>query len=392
MAYGALSDELLQWALGKENQALSHDEHTARTIEELRLVAEQAEQRSDLARLSGALRDLAAALNDAGELTSAAEMLQKAAGLQLGRGQHLDYAFTLVLLGQVLLNQERFDEAMAEFQRALTVFLALDFRPGESFALGAMATVFHRDKLNAPDTANDLYQSSIEADPENANILGDYANFILHEQKNFDKSEALYKRAIEVDLKHADNLGNYALFLSNTRKDFDRAEELYKRAIEAAPKHVLALGAYANFLSNDRKDFDKAEELYKRALEGAPKHANILGNYAGMLLAIGRKTDGLSLLDRAIDAPGSPPAQRTECWFYALAHRAPEQRSEALAQLKRLIVTKGARSPGWDLSAHVERAQSDGHPDAAWLALLADVISEKAESAVLEAWPAWVAA
>jgi hypothetical protein len=85
-------------------------------------------------------------------------------------------------------------------------------------------------------------------------------------------------------------------------------------------------------------------------------------------------------------------AVRVECWFYALAHRAPEQRGEALAQLKRLIVNEGARSPGWDLSANVARARSDGHPDVAWLALLADVISEKAEPAILDAWPAWMAA
>jgi hypothetical protein len=38
---------------------------------------------------------------------------------------------------------------------------------------------------------------------------------------------------------------------------------------------------------------------------------------------------------------------------------------------------------------HVERARSDGHPDVAWLALLADVISKNADPAVLQAWPAW---
>ena len=602
VAYGALSNELLQWAMGKEKQALSHEKPIVRTIEELRDDVEQAEQRGDLARLGGALYDLAVALAGAGELTSAAEMLQKAAGIQLGRGQRLDYAFALVSLGQVLLRQGRFDEAVAEFQRVFTTFQDLDFQPGVSFALGAMATVFHKDTLNDPDTADNLYQSSIDADPENANTLGDYANFTLREQKDINKAEALYERAIEADPVHANNLGHYALFLSNNRKDFDkaenfyrraieadpnhadnlrnyalflsskrkdfdrtekfykraveadpdhadnlrnyalflsnsrkdfdraevfytraveaapknahilrayalflstdrkdfdRAEELYKRAIEAAPKHAPTLGAYAkflmtvrndfdraeelykraieaapkhapmlgayaiglshirkdfdraeelykraieaapkyaptlgayanflavfrkdldkaeelykraveaapeyaptlgayaNFLSNDRKDFDKAEELYKRAIEAAPKHANNFGNYAGMLFATGRQTDGLSLLDRAIDAPSSSLALRAECWFYALAHRAPEQRGEALAQLKRLLINEGARSPGWDLSGNVERALSDGHPDAAWLALLADVIGEKAEPAVLEAWPAWIAA
>ena len=93
-----------------------------------------------------------------------------------------------------------------------------------------------------------------------------------------------------------------------------------------------------------------------------------------------------------LDVPDTQPALRVECWFYALAHRAPERRGEALAQLKRLIVNEGARSPGWDLSGNVERARIEGHPDAAWLGLLADVIGEKATPAVLDAWPAWTAA
>lgn len=357
MAYGALSEELLQWAMGKEKQDLSHDKTTVRTIEELRNDVEQAEQRSDLARLEGALIELASALILGGALTSATEMLQKAAGIQLGRGQQLDYSITLVFIGQVLLNQERFDEAMVELQRALTTFRTLDFRTGESMALGTMATAFHKGILDNPTIADELYQSSMEADPENANTLGDYVNFLLYDRKDFDKTEELYKRALEADPNHANNLGNYARFLSNIRKNFDEAEELYKRALEADPKHPY-----------------------------------VLGNYAGMLLATGRQLDGLSMLDRAIDVPNSPLPQRAECWFYALAHRAPERRDEALAQLKRLIVSEGARSPGWDLSGNVERARSDGHPDAAWLALLADVIGEKAEPSVLDAWPAWVAA
>lgn len=150
--------------------------------------------------------------------------------------------------------------------------------------------------------------------------------------------------------------------------------------------------SYANFLWHIRQDFNKAEELYKREIEANPMNANNLGNYAGMLLAIGRQSDGLSVLDRALSAPDSALAVRVECCFYALAHRAAEQRGEALSQLKRLIITEGARSPGWDLSGNVERARSDGHPDAAWLTTLADVINEKSDPIVLDAWPAWAAA
>jgi tetratricopeptide (TPR) repeat protein/CO dehydrogenase nickel-insertion accessory protein CooC1 len=315
MAYGVLGDELVGWARGKEKQDHTQDRGGKRTMQELQLGVEQAEQRGDLARLSGALFELAGTLSDAGDLTSAAEMLQKAAGIALARGQRPDYAAALVRLGQVRRDQERFDEA-----------------------------------------------------------------------------EVSFKRAIEADPKYDAVLGYYAFFLWDARKDHDKAEEFYKRAIEAEPRQAITLGGYALFLSRIRKDHNKSEEFHKRAIEADPKHANNLGNYAGLLLAISRQTEGLAMLDRALDAPDPSSAQRAECWFYALAHRPPEQRGAAHAHLKRLVTVDGARSPGWDLSGNVERARSEGHPDAAWLALLADVISEKAEPSVLEAWPAWAAA
>nr|ART37671.1 E6 [uncultured bacterium] len=55
----------------------------------------------------------------------------------------------------------------------------------------------------------------------------------------------MYKRALEADPKDANSLGNYALFLSDIRKDYDAAEAMYKRALEADPKHANSLGSYA---------------------------------------------------------------------------------------------------------------------------------------------------
>ena len=58
------------------------------------------------------------------------------------------------------------------------------------------------------------------------------------------------------------HLGNYANFLCDQRKDYDRAEEYYRRAVDADSNHANHLGNYANFLCDQRKDYDKAEEYY----------------------------------------------------------------------------------------------------------------------------------
>ena len=71
----------------------------------------------------------------------------------------------------------------------------------------------------------------------------------------------MYERAVEADPDHANSLGDYALFLHYARRDYDRAEEMYERAIAADPNHAYSLGNYALFLETVRHDHDRAEEM-----------------------------------------------------------------------------------------------------------------------------------
>ena len=125
-----------------------------------------------------------------------------------------------------------------------------------------------------------IYQEGIERYPQDADLLGDYADFLCDICHDYDRAEAYYKRALEADPNHANTLGNYALFLKDVRHDYDQAEAYYKRALAADPNHANNLGNYANFLYNIRCDYDQAETYYKKALEADPNHANTLGNYA----------------------------------------------------------------------------------------------------------------
>ena len=65
----------------------------------------------------------------------------------------------------------------------------------------------------------------------------------------------------------ADGLVDYAQFLETVRRDYDRAEEMYKRAVEADPNNARGLRKYAHFLQYVRHNYDRAEEMYKRAVE-----------------------------------------------------------------------------------------------------------------------------
>ncbi len=131
--------------------------------------------------------------------------------------------------------------------------------------------------------------------------------------------------------------------------------------------------------------------FYRRAIDADPQHASSLSNYAGFLLFRGRREEGLVMPGRATTMlVGSPPSLAAECWFYTFAHQGVSTRYDALCKLKR-VLEEGARSPGWDLSQNIERAEQDGHTDIEWLKKLAMVITDVAEIDTLANWDSWAA-
>ncbi|MGA2436410.1 MAG: tetratricopeptide repeat protein, partial [Bryobacteraceae bacterium] len=207
---------------------------------------------------------------------------------------------------------------------------------------------------------------------------------------NAEEKEAVYRAGLEALPRNAPLLGNYANFLSDDRKDYDRAEEFYKRAIEADPKDADFLGNYAIFLKNVRKDYDRAEEFYKRAIEADPKHANTLGNYAGLLFARGRLVEAIGYAERAEAAQEKGSGLEAELLFYRAAH-VKDSWPSVLTRLRQ-VLESGTRSPGWNLEANIERASQDGHPNVPLLRALASVITEGGDLSLLTAYPEWIAA
>ena len=124
----------------------------------------------------------------------------------------------------------------------------------------------------------------MEADPNHANNLWSYGDFLEQQRKDYNAAESYYKRAIDANPKSAKFLCHYAVFLNKKRNDMDLAELYYKRAIEAAPKNSDYLCNYAIFLQRDRRALDGAQSYYKQALELDPNEASAHCNY-GQILA-----------------------------------------------------------------------------------------------------------
>ncbi|MDB4948303.1 MAG: hypothetical protein JWM27_952 [Gemmatimonadetes bacterium] len=262
---------------------------------------------------------------------------------------------------------------------------AVEAEPQDANNLGNYAHFLANVRKDV-DRAEEYHQRAVEADPQHANNLGNYAVFLACVRNDADHAEEYYRRAVEADPQHANSLGNYASLLAFVRNDADRAEEYYRRAVEADPQHANSLGNYAFFLANVRNDADRAEEYYRRAVEADPQNAIILGNYAGFLLARERDEDERELLDTALSFVVNDTL-RVELLFYYLALHGLGNGSQ-FAEMKQLLLA-GARSRGWNLAPHVERARQSDAAFGARLEKLSSVISDGAALSVLDDWPEW---
>lgn len=238
-----------------------------------------------------------------------------------------------------------------------------------------------------PDEAEALYRRAIDADPNNVQVLNNLANLMANERKNPDETEALYRRAIDADPNNATTLNNLALFMANVRKNPDEAEALYRRALDADPNYAAALFSLALLMANVRKKPDEAAILYRRAIDATPNNANTLGNYAQILFALRRDTEAVEKLATALKGENASPALAAELQLYRYAHLADE-RGAALAELKRLIQS-GLRTGNWSFDSDLQRAREDGHPQLALLEMLIKVLGEQEDATKLDEFPEW---
>ena len=259
--------------------------------------------------------------------------------------------------------------------------------PNSPELLGSYAG-FLNDIRKDYDQAERYYQRALEADQEDATSLSNYAGFLNNIRKDYDQAEPYYQRALEADPEDANTLGNYAVFLQDIRKDYDQAEPYYQRALEADPNQAIILGNYALFLKNIRKDYDQAEPYYQRALEADPNQAIALGNYAGFILAIKQQDKGWEFFNRS-EKLAEHPSLKLELQFYTYAHHKDKQSRNNAFEAIKLALFDDIRSPNFDLSANVERAIADGHPEPKFLAQLATVISDEAKIETLDSFDVW---
>ena len=117
---------------------------------------------------------------------------------------------------------------------------------------------------NKYDEAVAKYEKAIEIDPRDAIAYFNWG-VVLSEQKKYDEAVAKYQKAIELDPKLAPAYNNWGRVLYYQKK-YEEAVAKYQKAIELDPKLAPAYNNWGNVLRDQKKD-DEAEEKFAKARE-----------------------------------------------------------------------------------------------------------------------------
>ncbi|KAK4252904.1 hypothetical protein QN277_011035 [Acacia crassicarpa] len=112
------------------------------------------------------------------------------------------------------------------------------------------------------DHTNAYYQKMIEANPDNALLLGNYARFLKEVCGDYPKAEEYLERAILANPGDGNVLSLYADLIWQTQKNADRAEGYFEQAVKSSPNDCFQ-ASYAKFLWDAEEDEEDKESKKK---------------------------------------------------------------------------------------------------------------------------------
>lgn len=117
------------------------------------------------------------------------------------------------------------------------------------------ATTQSSGKNDVLDDTADSYETALQEDPHNVQILYKYGKFLCESRNNYAKGKTLLQQALKIAPCNAEILAEYARLLWERENDRKKASEVYERAVEADPDNCYVLASYASFLWKSEQSF-----------------------------------------------------------------------------------------------------------------------------------------
>ncbi len=192
-------------------------------------------------------------------------------------------------LGSALRLQNRFDEALDCFDKALKI------NPERFEAIANSALIYAKKGNN--NKALVLFDAALKIAPQKSEIYFNIA-LIYKNEENFEKALENIKKAINLSPVNSNYFIVRGHILEKLKQNEDAAKD-YKKALELNPNHPDALNCYASVLCRENK-LEEAETLYKKAIEYFPDNEQYLNNLSACLMQQNKLLDALETLREII--------------------------------------------------------------------------------------------
>ena len=239
---------------------------------------------------------------------------------------------------------------------------------------------------NMADEADALFRDALAFSPRSSEALRAHGRFLAYVKGDADAALAQLRLAVEHD-HCAEALEELALFHHRIRKDVEEAELVFRDAVEVSDDRAGTLERFAAFLREAKGDAEAIAQEFERAIEKSPRDAPSLARIARFLLAEGKRSDGLKVLNNAFDAawrvdPSNRPGPlMLELWICRYAH--DQKRRDDSWRSALGLISNNVRCDGAELHAMAEMAIAAGHPEPEKLRSLVAVAVDGADPNVL---------
>ncbi|PRQ36792.1 putative tetratricopeptide-like helical domain-containing protein [Rosa chinensis] len=158
------------------------------------------------------------------------------------------------------------------------------------------------------DRALSYFERAAQASPDDSHVLAAYASFLWEIDDDLEEDEAGQD---QIQVNNGQNMNK--LENKDTNEEIIRGhistgneiddEENYKTRIQENPKNALLLRNYAEFLCQTKGDLHSAEEYYLRATVADPNDGEILAQYAQLVWELHHDSKkATSYFERAVEA------------------------------------------------------------------------------------------
>ncbi|KAL4290297.1 hypothetical protein GQ457_14G013640 [Hibiscus cannabinus] len=170
----------------------------------------------------------------------------------------------------------------------------------------------HHDK----DRALSFFERAVQASPQDSNVLGAYASFLweIGDDGEEHGEQQEYQKVKEAEIPEETKLASLSLHPTNlagfgVHTDIQdvNIKDYYWRMVQENPGNASVLSNYARFLHQSKGDLEGAEEYYLQAIQADPGDGETMSQYAKLVWDLHHDHDkALQYFELAVDAnPGN---------------------------------------------------------------------------------------